>query len=123
MNGNSILADTNALIYLYEGNQTVSNFLNGKIVFISFITEIELLSKPGLSTAQLNLLKAFLNDFNIFDINTTIKENTSIIRREHKLKLPDAIIAATAKFLSIPLVTADGNFKKVKNVSVFIIDP
>ncbi len=36
------------------------------------------------------------------------------LRLRYKLKLPDAIIAATAAHLGIPLITADKSFAKLK---------
>jgi predicted nucleic acid-binding protein len=32
--------------------------------------------------------------------------------------LPDGIIAATSLFLNVPLITADKNFKKIKNLDI-----
>lgn len=122
MNGSKIFADTNSLIYLYDGNETVSEILNGKTVFISFITEIELLSKPNLTSVQINLLQELLKDFVIIDINKTIKETAASIRRENRIKLPEAIIAATAKHLSIPIVTADSDFQEIAGVDVLLLD-
>jgi len=36
MNGNSIIADTNAILYLLNGNKKVFELLNEKHVFVSF---------------------------------------------------------------------------------------
>lgn len=121
MSGNKIAVDTNTLIYLFNGNEAVAEILDGKKLFISFITEIELLSKPGLTSSQLNILKRLMNDFAIIDINKTIKEEAAQIRREHKLKLPDAIIAATVKYLSITLVTSDLEFGKLSGIDLLLI--
>ena len=51
MNGISFLADTNAFIYLMEGQFYYPQLLNGSWAF-SFITEIELLSKKDLTIKQ-----------------------------------------------------------------------
>jgi len=52
MNGINVLSDTNPLIYILDGNQTFSesstDFLEGKHVWISIITELELFGKQGL---------------------------------------------------------------------------
>jgi hypothetical protein len=47
MSGISILSDTNPLIYLLDGNTEVADFLDGKQVWISVITELELFGKKG----------------------------------------------------------------------------
>jgi predicted nucleic acid-binding protein len=49
MSGNNILTDTNILLYLLSGDRTISDILQGKSIFISFITELELLAYPGIS--------------------------------------------------------------------------
>lgn len=122
MNGSRVLIDTNILLFLHDRNSTIENLLSGKDVFLSFITEIEILSKPGLKPSQINLLKRLLENFTIVDIKSNIKDLTAEIRREYKIKIPDAIIAATAKNLSIPLVTADKGFNKIKDASIIVID-
>jgi predicted nucleic acid-binding protein len=43
MNGIRILCDTNPLIHLLNGNQFIADFLNNKHIYISVITELELL--------------------------------------------------------------------------------
>jgi len=41
-------------------------------------------------------------------------------RKEYNLKLPDAIIAATAKYINSSLITADKDFEKIKD-SVIVL--
>ena len=42
MNGSKILLDTNAVLYLLNGDETLGVFLSGLEIHISIITEIEL---------------------------------------------------------------------------------
>jgi len=42
MSGQSVLVDTNLFIYLLKGYQTAAELLDGKDIYVSFITEIEL---------------------------------------------------------------------------------
>jgi len=51
-----------------------------------------------------------------------ISELTIKLRRRYSLKLPDAIIAATALSLEIPLLTADKDFAKIKEIDCFILE-
>jgi len=62
MNGR-ILADTNILVELLNGNERVAAFIDGYQICISAITEIELLSNPQLNKSDLILLKKLLNNF------------------------------------------------------------
>ena len=48
-----------------------------------------------------------LNDCYIFDLDVLIKQKAIEIRQQHKIKLPDAIVAATAIQKGLSLVTAD----------------
>jgi predicted nucleic acid-binding protein len=50
-------------------------------------------------------IKELLDNFEIIFINSEIAENVIAIRQQKKIKLPDAIILATAKFLTCPLLT------------------
>ena len=122
MNGHRFLADTNMLIMLVEGNDRVAELLEGCQVFTSFVSELELLSESGLLTKQIKKLEDLLNDCTVIDINLAIKSKTIAIRRKHKIKLPDAIIAATAMTLDLPLITADKGFKKVDGLTLILFE-
>jgi predicted nucleic acid-binding protein len=58
----------------------------------------------------------------IVDINRSIKDTAIDIRRVDKVKLPDAIIAATANYLNIPLLTADKGFNAIDRIVLAIVD-
>ena len=78
MNGINLMIDTNAAIYLLNGNNNIADLLDGKNIFISFITELELLSKPGITQTEKKIIKAFLNDCTIYDINSLVKEKVIV---------------------------------------------
>lgn len=122
MSGIKYLADTNIIILLTSGNGMVVKFLQDKRIAISFITEMELLSWPGLDNNETKALKRLMAKVEIIEMNSFIKEEAIRIRRSTRMKLPDAIIAATSKQRALPLVTADKDFEKVKNVSVLLLN-
>ena len=69
----------------------------------------------------MDLLNNFLKRIDVVDLemdNFTLLLNTSQIRIIHKLKLPDAIIAATSVANNASLITADKGFNKVKEIKV-----
>jgi hypothetical protein len=113
MNGNNLLVDTNIVIYLLSGDKTIADLLDKKRVYISFITEIELLIFQKLIATEKQIIKKFISDCIVIGMNDKIKINTISIRVDNKLKIPDAIIAATSLYLKTPIVTADERFKKV----------
>jgi predicted nucleic acid-binding protein len=67
-------------------------------------------------------IKRFLSNCKIIDINRSIKDTAINIRKSNKLKLPDAIIAATTLYLNIPLITADKGFKNIDDIISVIVD-
>jgi len=86
--------DTNTVIYLQKG-LLAENLPIGKY-FISVITELELLSFSGLDRSQQDWLNRFLADLEIIGIDNDVKQVAIALRRLHRLRLPDAIIAASA---------------------------
>ena len=122
MSGNALLVDTNVALYLLGGDGTVANILHGKDVYLSFITELEPLSYPSIDAEEENAIRGFLNDCVIFDVNSEVKRLAVNIRRSHRLRLPDAIIAATALYLKVPLLSADRDFEEVNELSLLLYE-
>ena len=92
--------DTNAILY-YLSDKEIA-FVKVEFV-MSFITEIELLSYPGLKNEEEKIIRALLKTVDIVDVNSKIKEYTINFREIYKLKIHDAMICATAYFFGIPL--------------------
>jgi predicted nucleic acid-binding protein len=118
MNGNKLLLDTNIVLSLLSGDTTLSDFLYDKELYISFITEMELLSYKQITIKEKKAIKQFIKELTIFNINDTIKAKAITLRKISSIKLPDAIIAATSLWLNIPLFTADKQLSKVKGVNM-----
>lgn len=125
MNGSKILLDTNAFIYFFEGRSKITNLVvNTPEIYFSVISEIELLSTPHLTQSEIDSIKTFLTLCHRVEIATEIIDQTISIRRQYRIKIPDAIIAASALQLEAALVTADMDFQKVIGLSIIsdIID-
>lgn len=120
MNGNSIVLDTNIILYLLGGNKDLFSILNEMELFVSIISEIELLGFKGLSQNDKKKINIFLSECTIVPLNTEVKDICIAIKQKDKSKTPDAIIAATALFLQIPLITADKEFEKIDNLDLFL---
>lgn len=118
MSGKEILVDTNILLYLLKGNDTIVEMLQGKAPFISFITELELIGYRDITDKEEKEVVALLNDCIVISLNDRIKEKYIELRKKYKLKLADAIIAATALTLQIPLISSDKQFKLVKELTL-----
>ena len=122
MNGNKLFVDTNILIYLLQGEADIANILNEKDIVISVITELELKSFPKLSSKDSKLIDALINDCQVINLNEDIKKLAVEFRKSRKLKLPDAIVAASAHYSRLPLFTADKDFEKVEELDVVIFE-
>ncbi len=83
---------------------------------------MEFLGVYGIKDYQIDILKKLISDCTIVDINQDIKSNTIAIRRNNKIKLPDAIIASTAIMLDLPLVTADKDFKSIDDLALVLFE-
>lgn len=118
MSGKEILVDTNIIINLLRGSNELQSYLQGKDIYISFITELELLGHKSLSQEEEREIVEILNDFSITQMNNLIKEKYLSIKRTYAIKLPDAIIAATALAFDLPFITADTGFKKIKELKL-----
>ena len=121
MSGDSIVADTSLIINLFNGNINVQQLITGRSLFISIISEIEVLSFPNITPKDKSLLKDFLFECYIIDIESAIKDITIEIRSKYKVKLPDAIIAATAMYFDMPLFTMDKGFSRITDLQAVIL--
>lgn len=83
MNGNSVFLDTNIVLYLLSGDDTVANFLNGKTIYLSFITELELLGFKKLKNEERIRINTLLEDTTIIDINSSIKSLVVELRKSY----------------------------------------
>lgn len=122
MNGIDFIADTNALLYVMKKNPCMKPFL--KFSFgISIITEMELLSFKSITNDEENLTRRLIAKCKNFSLSNDIKERAISLRRSYGTKLPDAIVAATAIELGVPLITADKGFNKIAELDLRLIEP
>ena len=76
MNGTNILIDTNIALYLLDGDETIAAILDGQNIYISEITELELLGFPNISDGEIEIIENLINDFIVAQLNSKIKELT-----------------------------------------------
>jgi predicted nucleic acid-binding protein len=80
--------------------------------FISVISEMELLSYPLLEASAQAKIEGFLSEVTVVALGDAIR-----LRREHQIKLPDAIVATTALSLGAPLLTNDIKLRRIPGLS------
>ncbi|MBK6628997.1 MAG: PIN domain-containing protein [Flavobacteriales bacterium] len=107
--------DTNILIRMFANDTSVVDLLDGADIHLSFITEIELLATSRITQAQAKRIRAFLDQCLIIGAEPEVRRYAIDFRKQTGLKLPDCIIAATAAYLNMPLVTGDRGFDKLQD--------
>ena len=117
-----ILLDTNAIISLLknEGNllETISK---ASAVYISVISELEFFSFSGLMANDINLFRKFLKRISVIDLKQSalkLMDKVIEVRKNYHLKLPDAIIVASAITNNAVLISQDKELFKVKELSL-----
>ncbi|MEA5620974.1 type II toxin-antitoxin system VapC family toxin [Cronbergia sp. UHCC 0137] len=118
------LYDTNIFIYYLADDITVNSwfteeFLNLHEIIVSPIIRIELLSFTGLSKEEEQSIEDLLSQFNTVPLLREIENQTIQIKQQYKIKLPDAIIAATAINQDAFLVTRNvSDFKGITGLKI-----
>lgn len=115
MNGNSALLDSNIIIYLSKREVPLSFLDQFDSHYISVITYMEVLGYQFRDSKEEEFIREMLEVFSVLFIDQKIADMAIEIRKKQRIKLPDAIIAATAKVLDLCLVTRNiDDFKKVE---------
>lgn len=113
-----VVFDSNIIIDYFKGipeaEKTISSY---KVKYISFITWIECLVK--IPPERQGLAIDLLANFDLVTMDESLMQESLRIRQATKLKLPDAIIYATAKTKMAGLVTR--NTKDFSNLGNIIM--
>jgi len=107
--------DTNIILY-FLGGRLADPFPAGAYD-ISVISELELLAYPGLVPLEEQRIRDFLADVPITDLTQSVKQHAVNLRKRFGLKLPDAIVAATALALDAVLLTNDQRLLTLSDVA------
>jgi len=121
--GQQYLIDSNAVIDYLSGKLPVlgMNFMHqiiNDIPNLSVITKIEILGYKTKNDDQI-ILSSFVNDSTVIALQDNIVDYTIELRKEYKIKMPDAIIAATALYLGYTLISRNQkDFKNIPNLKL-----
>ena len=122
MSGSNLLLDTNVILYFLKGDRTLLTIFEENNLFVSVITEIELLSYSELTKNELVEIKLFLEQCSSINLSDSIKLKAIEVRKEFGFKIPDAIILASSMIMNSPLLTADRDFKAVESADVILYE-
>lgn len=120
----NFVIDTNILIYHLNDvlNEQAEQLLETALThhsYISVITRIEVLGWKSHTPDSLKNAQDLLACLDECPLNEKVVEKCITLRQTLSIKLPDAIIAATALHLGIPLMTKNSeDFKHVPDLNV-----
>ena len=122
MNGKFYFLDTNAIIQLLKGNQELLEILqDAEFIACSIISKLEYLSFQDISENDIELFNLFVEKIEIMELlssDNELHQNIINIRKDKKLKLPDAIIVGCSEYRKCTLITADNKILKINNLAV-----
>jgi len=124
MSTTEYLIDTNILIYHTKGSQAVSSFMSDLVAQrafnISILTKIEFLGWEKHTPEGFQKCEQLVKLANIYPVDEDIAEQAIGLRRRVKIKLADAVIAATALVNNLKLATRNmEDYKAVKELGMF----
>ena len=118
------LIDTNILIYHTKGSEAVSHLFSDIIAKqkfnLSILTQIEFLGWEKHSPEGFQKCRQLIELANVYAVDEDIAEHAIELKRRSKIKLADAVIAATALVNNFKLVTRNvEDYKGVKGLEIF----
>lgn len=126
-----IVIDTNIVIWYFgdysrlskRAETTIDEIAETGTIFVASISIVELTylaEKNRVASAVITKLREALDDsstsFRLAELSREVADEIENIDRSIVGDMPDRIVAATARHLDIPLVTSDGNIRKLSNV-------
>lgn len=116
------ILDTNAVISFLSGNREFAAQLEtAEYIGISVVSYLEFLSFDGLSEEDCLCFKQFCERIEVVELrhdDIRLTEKALELRRKYRMKLPDAIIGATAISLNAFLITNDSHFHGIASLTV-----
>lgn len=120
------LWDTNAAIYYLQedfpsvARKFIDDIAENTQICISVITEIELYSWKSGAQVDFDVANLFVDLSLLFELEEVIKFKAAELRRQNRIKLPDAVIAATAIVYDLTLITNNTkDFAGIENLRLF----
>jgi len=121
VNGKRALFDSNTIIYLAKREIPFKFLERFDEQYISVITYMEVLGYEFHYVKDEKFVKELLGLFKMIYINKRIADIVIETRKKKRIKIPDAIISATAVSENLILVTR--NIDDFKNTGAEVLDP
>jgi len=119
MIGKNALLDSNVIIYLSRRELDLDFADQFDTLSISVITYMEILGYNFSDQSEERFIYDFLSAFHMYFVDQAIAEEVIQIRKNKRIKLPDAIIASTAILNDLCLITRDvDDFSNIANLNI-----
>lgn len=119
MTGKNALLDSNVIIYLSRRELNLDFVDQFDTLSISVITYMEILGYNFSDLSEERFIYDFLAAFQMYFVDQEIAEGVIQIRKNKRIKLPDAIIASTAIFNDLCLITRNvDDFSNISNLNI-----
>jgi toxin FitB len=115
-----MLLDTNILIYLAQpGGETLQAQIASTAPAASLISRVEALGFQRITAGERERLDKVFAWVEVLPVDDAVADATILLRQSRRIKLGDALIAATALLYDLPLVTRnDGDFKNIPGLKL-----
>ncbi|WP_353483915.1 type II toxin-antitoxin system VapC family toxin [Haliscomenobacter sp.] len=123
--GQRYLLDTNICLYFLnqtlteKGFKLVGTAIDNAEVALSVVTQMEVLGFNFPSPNEEQITNEFVSDLTVLPLSEAVVRQTISIRKKQKIKLPDAIIGATALVYGLTLITRNvSDFNSIEGLEV-----
>ena len=121
MPGKRYLLDTNALVALLQGNPGLIELTRqAQWLGVSVINVLEFLGFDGLTEPDRLLFEELLERITVIDLNysnAALMAHITALRQTRALKLPDAIVMASAALHQATVITQDAALLRLSSLS------
>jgi len=104
-----MLLDSNIIIYAVQPeNAFLAELIAGNSVAVASVTKIEVLGFhlwATLDPERQRWIERIMSAVSVLPLDDAVTDRTILLRRHHRIRLGDAIVAATALVHELPLVT------------------
>lgn len=124
MSGSKLLIDSNIAIYLSKRILSLNDIAKpGDILFTSLVSYMEVLGYKFIDKAEESFVKTLFNSLQLLPVSQAVAERVIGYRQIRKIKLPDAIILASAHEFGCTLITRNVDDFTDLDQEVTIINP
>lgn len=74
-----------------------------------------------MSAGELKIINTLVSNCFVIDLIQPVKEIVKQLKQQYRIKLPDAIVAASAIYMNIPFITYDSDFSEIEELNLILL--